>query len=492
MISWWVVALVLPAALVALVDWRKGLFALLVVAFLQDPARKLEPDQPVYFTLLVGVVLLACYLRAQAPRPLLLTQVSGWNRYLRRPSIVFLLLLFVQAGVSIARYGNPAIAVIGAVSYLAPVPALLLGYNFALKAGPRGVQRWLLCYLIGALIVLPTIILEFGGVEWETLGQVGAGFEMYTQEAILTAHSGFFRASETAAWHTATAVCMLLLLSSMQRLSTRQIMVAMLAVVALLAIGVLTGRRKIFVEIVIFMCGYVALLLLFGKGGLKWSLAVFVAGLVGYGAIAWSVVEEPLVVAAPARAAYEQYAERSATVAADVSDRFMDLGLAPVKWAIDDYGWLGGGLGIASQGAQHFGGGAEIYGGAGEGGLGKITAELGIPGLLAALWFAVAALRYAWQVLLFVSVRSTPVARLAYGLAAFLVANLAVFFVATQVFGDLFVLLLLGLVAGFFLATPTLAEREHTGHMVARGPATNPRSVVFGGTTSRRADPRRR
>jgi hypothetical protein len=85
-----------------------------------------------------------------------------------------------------------------------------------------------------------------------------------------------------------------------------------------------------------------------------------------------------------------------------------------------------------------------------------------VPGLAIALWFAFAALRYGWYVVVFVSQRSTPVARLAYGLGAFLVANLAVFTVATQLFGDLFVLLILGLVAGFFLATPVLAEREYS------------------------------
>jgi len=52
----------------------------------------------------------------------------------------------------------------------------------------------------------------------------------------------------------------------------------------------------------------------------------------------------------------------------------------------------------------------------------------------------------------------------------FAVANLAVFFVATQLFGDLFVLLLLGLVAGFFLATPVLAERERAPAGVPREP----------------------
>ncbi len=55
----------LPAAFIAVFDWRKGLVAMIVVAFLQDPARKLELDRPVYFTLLVGVVFAVVYLRAQ-------------------------------------------------------------------------------------------------------------------------------------------------------------------------------------------------------------------------------------------------------------------------------------------------------------------------------------------------------------------------------------------------------------------------------------------
>ena len=458
--SVWALVLVVPAVFVALVDWRKGLFALLFVAFLQDPARKQDLDQPVYFTLLVGVVFAAAYLRAQSPKAFALTQLAGWKRYLRLPSILFLGLLVVAAAVSVARYGNPVMAGIGALSYLAPLPAVLLGYHFALRTGRAGVERWLLWYLMGAVIVLSSIMLEYAGVEWTSLGQVGVGFELYQDDAILTAHSGFFRASETAAWHTATAVCVLLLLASMRKLSTRQVVVAVAVVAGLLVVGILTGRRKIFVEIAIFVCGFIALLVFLGKGGLRTALAVSLCGLLGYGAVLWWVQEQPYDLAAAGAAPYRYYAERSATVAGDVTGRFLEMGLIPMQWAVEDFGWLGGGLGVASQGAQHFGGGGEIFGGAGEGGLGKVTAELGIPGLLVALWLGVAAIRLGWRVLVFVSARSGAVARLAYGLAAFLIANLAAFFVATQVFGDLFVLLILGLVTGFFLATPTLADRE--------------------------------
>jgi hypothetical protein len=477
--SWWAILLVIPAVTIALFDWRKGLFAMLVVAFLQDAARKLEVDQPVYFTLLSGMVLAATYVRAQVPRPFWPTQIGGWNHYLRRPSIAFVLILVVQAGLSIVRYGNPTIAAIGALSYLAPLPAMLLAYHFALRSGRSGIQRWLSTYLICTLVTVPTVVLEYAGAGWVTLGQVGAGFEMYEEYATLTAHSGFFRGSETAAWHTATAVCYLLLLSSLRRLSQKQIILAVTLIVALLSIGVLTGRRKIFVEIVIFMSVYVSLLLVFRKGGFKLAVAVFVGGVISYAVLTWWIVERPIDVAAADAPAYQYYAQRSASVSSGVSERFLGMGFGPVEWAIDRFGWLGGGLGIASQGAQHFGGGAEVYGGAGEGGLGKIAAELGIPGLLVALWFAFSAVRYAWAVLVHVSARSAATARLAYGLAGFLVANLAVFFVATQAFGDVFVLTMLGMLAGFFTATPVLAEREKVRSAAARGarPARPPTGV---------------
>jgi hypothetical protein len=459
-VSWFAVALVLPAAFIALFDWRKGLIAMVGVAFLQDPARKLELDRPVYFTLLVGVVFAVAYLRAQVHARFWLAQIPGWKHFLRTPFILLLVVVAAQGANALVRYGNPVIVGIGALSYLAPLPALLAGYHFGLKRGQKGIEQWLRWYLIAALVMLPSIVFEYAGFDWEVLGDVGQGFLMFQEDSILTAHSGFFRASEIAAWHTSTAVCVILLLSSMRRVSTKRVVVAIVMIVALLAMGILTGRRKIFVEIAIFVSIYVSLLAFFGKGGVKLAIGAILGGVLSYLLVVWFVEERPSGLMAQDAILYQRYAERGATVGYDVMDRFVGLGLAPILWAVDGFGWLGGGLGVASQGAQHFGGGAEVFGGAGEGGLGKITAELGVPGLAIALWFGFAALRYGWHVLKFVSQRSTAIARLAYGLVAFLVANLAVFFVATQLFGDLFVLLLLGLVAGFFLATPVLAERE--------------------------------
>src|SRR6185436_2502609 len=122
------------------------------------------------------------------------------------------------------------------------------------------------------------ILLEYAGLDWPVLGDVGEGFRMVQEETILTANSGFFRASETAAWHTSTTVCVLLLLSSVRRISTARLVTVGGLVLGLLAIGVLTGRRKMFVEIIIFLSVYTSLLSLFGKGGIKLAIGAIFAG----------------------------------------------------------------------------------------------------------------------------------------------------------------------------------------------------------------------
>jgi hypothetical protein len=59
-----------------------------------------------------------------------------------------------------------------------------------------------------------------------------------------------------------------------------------------------------------------------------------------------------------------------------------------------------------------------------------------------------------------VASRHSPrIARLSFGLFSFLVANLAAFSVATQAYGDLFVLLMLSWTLGFLLVVPVLVER---------------------------------
>ena len=106
--------------------------------------------------------------------------------------------------------------------------------------------------------------------------------------------------------------------------------------------------------------------------------------------------------------------------------------------------------------------------GAAEGGLGKLTLELGVPGLLVVSWLGYAMARYVSSTLEYLVATSPPHARLGFGLVAFLVANATAFSVAAQAYGDVFVLLCLGWSVGFLLALPVLAKREAQSKSLAQ------------------------
>jgi hypothetical protein len=64
------------AAALSFSNWRSSLFLCVLVGLLQDPLRKLAPNQPAYFVVLVGVVFGAAWLGA------LLGRGSTWARRL--------------------------------------------------------------------------------------------------------------------------------------------------------------------------------------------------------------------------------------------------------------------------------------------------------------------------------------------------------------------------------------------------------------------------
>ena len=107
----------------AFAEWRLGLLLCLATAILQDPLRKLTPDQPVFFVGFVGVVFGAACLGAWA-RGIPLTPNSIFRRYrqLAMPFSLLLLLIIVQAFNSYLRFGNPMIPLIGLLTYLLPFP----------------------------------------------------------------------------------------------------------------------------------------------------------------------------------------------------------------------------------------------------------------------------------------------------------------------------------------------------------------------------------
>lgn len=434
-------------------DWRSGMLVCVAVGFLADTVRKVTPDQPIYFVVLVGVFVFAVAVGFVRQHGLVrFTDIAILRGPVRTPLTLFLIWLLFQSAISFYHYDNLALIGIGLLSYLAPIPGFLVAYYYGLRV--QSAVHFLKFYVLFASLMLGGIFLSILGVDSGLLEEVGTGVTIHVPGGILESYPGFLRSTEGAAWHAAAAVSLVLVLAVSGVVRWPKILVALL-IVLLVSAGLLTGRRKMLMEVLIFSGLYAAMLLVFtrrlGRMALIGAIMAILLGVIGTFTITDSSARQAH--------RFDVYLERSATVFSEAEDRFAKLGLGSVQWAVEKHGFFGGGVGVASQGGQHFGGGSQRFGGAGEGGLGKIVAELGVPGLVLIVWIIGAILIYLRRLVTQVSRLDNPIVPFFFGLVAFLAANVPVFIVATQIFGDLFVLLILGWVFGFSIAASEVALR---------------------------------
>lgn len=430
-------------------EWRKGLLVSILMGFLQDPVRKVILDTPIYLTVLIVICLGMTYLGTIARGlRIRLAPLLQFDRSLALPLYSFMALVGLQSIVASVRTGSPVVGLIGLMAYLTPVPCILLGYYFARTQ--RDISKVLVFYSIVAMLMASGIFLSYLGAEWRVLDPVGPeGERLYAFSPsgdFLRLYCGFFRAPEIAAWHSAAAVCLLVVVFLSSKRKNELTVLVALCIGVLVVCILLTGRRKVLAEIFLFLAMYGFLLNLFSKGALRFVFGLLIcfaiAAFVFMGDVASDQFKETI----------RPYYERGATVRTDAPDRMYDMTIGDFQWIIAVNGFFGSGAGTGSQGAQHFG--VDLMAGSAEGGLGKVLAELGVPGALLFLWFLMALVHYVWKVIVTVSKRSRDESRVVCGLVAFLAANSLIYVVAHQVFGDLFVLSMIGLVTGFALAAP--------------------------------------
>jgi hypothetical protein len=456
------IALVAAAAFLAFAEWRLGLLLCLATAILQDPLRKLTPDQPVIFVVFVGVVFGAACLGAWSQGvPFTPSSLFGRDRRIAMPMWLLLILIILEAFNSFVHFGNPMITATGMLTYLLPLPSIIFAYQLVRLGGEARIYQFITAYLVLTVLALTTVYLEYLGFEWSVFKQVGGNLLIYNKYfgGVLVPHSGIFRASEIAAWHAMTCACFVLLLATLRKFNFLTLLIAVILVALLIGVAILTGRRKTVVEVMVFASTYLTLWFVLQKGVEKLGIVLAIVGLIGFGWLAGQPNDRPVFVDQDTLS-YYRYIDRIETVFGDIPSRVTEFGIAPIMFAYEGFGLFGAGLGVGTQGTQYFGGGGAIGAGAAEGGLGKITLELGIPGLLLMGWLAILVINYLWRIMRDASQVSPRIAKLSYGLFSFLVANAAAFSVATQAYGDIFILLILSWTIGFLLAVPVLLERE--------------------------------
>jgi hypothetical protein len=199
---------------------------------------------------------------------------------------------------------------------------------------------------------------------------------------------------------------------------------------------------------------YGFLLLYFRRGATRLASITLAVGLMLAYVFSSYVIQDP-------DSEMIRYFERPKGIVEASVDRFQKMTVDTLKWVYIRNGFFGSGAGVGSQGAQHFGGGYALVGGSAEGGIGKVMAELGIPGLIISLWLLIALMRYIKWILDKSKNRDFLENQLIYGLVSFLLANAIVFAVAHQIFGDMYVLFILSFMLGSVFSLQRIHSKQY-------------------------------
>lgn len=438
MVTIFFLAFLLLASSIALLDWRRGWYLAILCGVLQDPARKLTPGSPVVMTFSMVLVYILVLVAGQA------TLRRGLRDLGQRMSGLYLggALLAIALGLAavngLITFGLAywKIPLLSLIIYTIPIPAAILGYiSFG---DDRIMARLFTFYAAITAIALIGVPLEYNGVQWHALGLVGLTPTTirYLPGIEIRMLSGFYRAPDVMGWHAAMLTIIGIAMALRAKVLSR-------AWPWMLITGwgffncILSGRRKAVYMVAVFALAFV------WRYARRLTMSQTVS-FVSIGLLVGLVLHN--------LASSEQsdvYVRGTATTSEEIFSR-LEGGFSGT---IEQTGLMGAGLGTATQGTYHLAQGQSLSAfGWQEGGLGKLTMELGMPGLLAAAIFLFALIRVMLAITRAPDEEGTSqLVRVAlFGIVA---ANFVNFLVSAQAYSDPLLTLLTAYLAGALLGT---------------------------------------
>jgi len=443
-------------------NWRAGLLVTVVIGFLQDPIRKITPNQPSTF---VGLVLLAFVLTILVIYEQKQGRINLRSMFWTVPEIlewipIYFAVIGAQAMNSFFRFGDIQLMALGIAFYVAPAVAIWAGYEVG--CSPKSLQKVIVTYLVLCSLFAISAWLDFRGLDSLLFKEVGGGIQITFEGFSAKGVSGLWRTSELAAWHLAAGACLSLTMAVSAQRRENQILLFMLAA-AFAYLTIPTGRRKALVLVLVFTAFY---LLLFSRRASPASRERVISSVLGGTAMSYGAYALFLITAKGD--SFDIYLNRSLSARDELVNRFQNQGIGALLRALDvSQGWgLGVGAGAnlgnlkISANAEAARQGIRSLGFVSEGGGGRIVAELGLPGLVVGVVLAALILLTLRRNFRLLSLLEPRLAFLMLGLVAFGLANVVFFFSAAQVYSDPFILILMGICFGSFLAVPTLIARQ--------------------------------
>jgi hypothetical protein len=446
------IGLVGAGCLLSLHDWRKGLWLCIIVALVQDPIRKVMPGTPIYLTVSFVPVYFCMFLGLPQQKTVLREFLSDFPG-LKVPIVLLSIALFFSFAQTLT-YGMRALplACLGLFSYLACFPAVLLGYKY-LRGDWNALDRLLAGFVLLTAIMLIGVPLERYEYQFSLpwLGTIAMKKSWYRWYAVPTSESGgyvrmisgFYRSPEIMGWHAMTMVLFSIYL--MLRRSNWILLWGLTATWGMYGV-LLSGRRKMFLMILVFMAAFIFNFRSWRR--MSWWLPAMACLVAVSGGVFYFVDEHYL-------AAAESGLHNAGATAFEKGL----LGPLELAWMVGPFGF---GVGTKSQGSQHLSFVPEtpLF----EGGFERILVEIGIVGTLAAVMVVAAAMR-ATTSCLRVSRSHAGSALVGVALFSLICANLAAFVVTFQIFGDPFVIILIGFIGGIQLSLPRMIASKLDGSL---------------------------
>ncbi|MCB1702340.1 MAG: hypothetical protein H6985_05995 [Pseudomonadales bacterium] len=448
MVSAPLIAVILTAmvALLTLGNWRYGLLCIIVIGVMQDVLRKLTPEAPPFY--IVWSMLAFGFVAAVAlGRNALGSLRELWmgDDTLKVAFYLYFLVVIVQCLHSLLRWESPLVPLFGLIFYLGPVVALLVVIGFAKQEIwlNRFIGTYLLIMVPVCLTVYLSLLFKDSVPVLRDVGSfLGNQLVIYDVGTVLYSYPGLLRVGEIAAFHAAVCCAFLSMLMLGKTGWLRGRLWYALLIIALVGAIALTGRRKMLMALCIFWVLQFYFLTALRGGASRQAVVILVLGLVFSVAIGLAGESETSL-----------YLQRGSTVFSGMDER-VSTAINLFLSAIDRSSGVGLGAGIAAQGARFAGIDNSLFvGGSSESGIGLLVVELGIPGFIIIVWLLFNLARVVVAKLKAVARIDDHLLLYAVSFAALLLANMATFSVATQLYGDYFVLITLGVVAGMLYST---------------------------------------
>ena len=381
-------AMVLAGCLVALGNWRAGIYAGLLLDCLRDPMRKLADDQSVLITIggaaVWGAMLLRMLIDHQSELRLFLQRYPTM-----RMTVAFLLLAVIPgAMLSCLLYaGGWKLAVIGSASYLAPLVGIAAGYFLATSEAE--VYRMLKAYALINSIALIGVPLEYFDFNVPALGGIQTEWVRYREGYTVDLIAGFYRSPDIMGLHAAHVVMFSSLLFLRSRSATKFGWAG--AVLWAGTCMLLSGRRKMVGIPLVFLASYIGIARMRGLRHIDRLVVLVATCCLLAGAVFIFVWDDGIS---------QEYTEYAGTIVTEGAERINDVVIRSSIGTMQQVGLLGAGIGTATQGRHYVSGAvSRKLRGWQEDGVSRLIMEFGIPGLIFVAISGCCLLRSLWQAL---------------------------------------------------------------------------------------------